>query len=221
MVSVDGRDVAGNLSPPVNVQVIVYRALASVSAAPAIFYPQDKDSLAKSTRLSFTLLSPATVTWQIENAVGVVVYTQYNAVAMPARSLSMSWAGLNQAKALVPTGAYVAVLSVTNGNLTAVSRTPLTLAAFGITLGATTAKRGGSITVTALSAEPLSGSPKLTISQPGLASRTLTMVRSADGTWRVTTKLSASGHTGTLRLTVTGTDTHGGTNATTTTVLLR
>jgi hypothetical protein len=47
------------------------------------------------------------------------------------------------------------------------------------------------------------------------------MVRSADGTWRVTTKLSASGHTGTLRFTVTGTDTHGGTNATTTTVLLR
>src|SRR4029077_4780863 len=56
------RDAAGNASTSVTVPVSVYRALSKVAATPTIFYPQDRDTLAPSTSLSFVLTSAANVT---------------------------------------------------------------------------------------------------------------------------------------------------------------
>ena len=75
--------------------------------------------------------------------------------------------------------------------------------------------------MTAVSAEPLAATPRLTISQPGVAARTRADGEVATNTYRTTTRLSASGRSGTLRLKVTGIDAGRGTNVGTASVTLR
>ena len=50
-VALTARDAAGNASAPISLPVSVYRALGSVAVSTTVFYPQDNDSLAPSTRL--------------------------------------------------------------------------------------------------------------------------------------------------------------------------
>jgi flagellar hook assembly protein FlgD len=219
-VDLTARDAAGNAAAPVTSAVTLYRGLSKVAAAPTAFYPQDGDSLAPSTRLSFTLLQPATVSWAILNSKGQPVVTKYNGTAFAPRSIAWAWKGTDAQGRAVPAGTYTAVLTAGNGAVAVTSRTTLTVAAFGVTVSPTAPRRGQSITVTVVSAEPLSGPPRLTIGQRGIASRTVTMAKSG-AAWRVTTKLNAGGSAGTLTLTVTGTDTGGGTNTTTTTLPLK
>ena len=58
-VTLRARDTAGNVGDPVAVDVDVYAALASVTRSPAQLYPQDGDALARSSTVSFRLLSRA------------------------------------------------------------------------------------------------------------------------------------------------------------------
>jgi gliding motility-associated-like protein len=221
VVVVSAKDTAGNSAPTVASSVTLYRALGRVTVAPTLFYPQDHDKYAGSTRIGFTLVQPATVTWTIANSRGQTVATKDAAVALASGAQSWAWTGLNAAGASVPAGTYTAVLTVTNGTLSTTVRTPLTLAAFVTTVSPTTATRGHSITVTVVSAESLASAPKLTIRQPGVAARTVTMSRVAANTYRVTTRLSSSGSAGKLSLTVSGTDTGHGVNTASTTLTLK
>jgi flagellar hook assembly protein FlgD len=221
VVVASAKDTAGNSAPTVASSVTLYRALGRVTADPTLFYPQDHDKYAGSTHLGFTLVQPATVTWTIVNSRNQTVATKDAAVARSAGAQSWAWTGVTAAGATVPAGAYTAVLTVTNGTLSTTVRTPLTVAAFVTTVSPTTATRGHSITVTVVSAESLAASPKLTIRQPGVAARTVTMSRVAANTYRVTTRLSASGSAGKLSLTVSGTDTGHGVNTASTTLTLK
>ncbi|MBM4407903.1 MAG: hypothetical protein FJ038_04720 [Chloroflexi bacterium] len=220
-VTVTGRDAAGNTGPTVAFSVVVYRAIGSVTTSATVFYPQDGDTLAGSTRLGFSLTQPATVTWQIVDAAGTPVLTTYDGVALLARSISLKWDGRDQAGNLVPAGTYDSVLTVTNGVLTDVVRTRLTASAFALTPSVSTVVRGGSVTITAISAEPLKASPKLTYTRPGLAAQTVTMSKIKTGTYRLTIRLSNNGGAGTMAFKVTGIDTRGGTNASTLSLPLR
>jgi flagellar hook assembly protein FlgD len=220
-IDVAARDAAGNAAAPVTSVVSLYRGLSKVAAAPTVFYPQDRDTLAPATRLSFTLLQPATVSWAIVNTKGQTVVTKYNAATFAPRSIAWAWNGTDQQGRAVPAGTYTALLTAGSGAASVTSRTTLTVAAFAVTVSPATPRRGQSITVTAVSAEPLSGSPRLTIGQPGVAARTVTLVKSGVNAWRITTKLNARGSAGTLTLTITGTDTSGGRNTTTTTLPLK
>jgi gliding motility-associated-like protein len=217
-----GRDQAGNPGVAQGLALSLYRAVAKVAVAPAIFYPQDRDALAPSTRLGFTLTAPATVTWTINDESGAIVATKYVSTALPAGNFAWVWKGTDGAARLLPPGAYTATLTATNGTLATTSRTALTVAAFAIGTSSPAVARGESVTITAISAEALAAAPTVTIAQPGLKPRTVSMVK-ASGTnaWRVTTKLSASGKSGALTLTVSGTDTARGRNAATSTVPLR
>jgi len=134
-----------------------------------------------------------------------------------------TWDGTDQSGRMVPPGAYTAVLTATTGALSSTVRTPLTVAAFGIATTPTTLVRGQNITVTAVSAEPLTASPQLTISQPGVATRVLTMILVSANTYRVTTRLSGAtaARAGTLILKVSGTDAGHGVNIATSSLTLR
>jgi flagellar hook assembly protein FlgD len=219
-IALTATDAAGNTALPLTSQVTVYRGLSKVAAAPTLFYPQDGDKLAASTRLSFTLLQPATVSWSIVNSRGQTVITKYTGASFAPRNISWAWNGRDQQGRLVAAGTYTAVLTAGNGSVSVTSRTALTVAAFDITVNPAAPRRGQSITVTATSAEALAAAPTLTISQPGVKARTVTMVKSG-AVWRITTKLNAGGSTGTLTLKVTGRDTGGGTNTATTTLTLK
>lgn len=220
-VTVTGRDAAGNAGSAIVFPVVVYRALGAVTASTTVFYPQDRDALAGSTRLGFTLTQPATVTWQIVDAAGKPVLIKYSGVAFGPRSIAMIWGGQDQAGKLVPAGRYDSVLTVTNGVLTDVVRTRLTASAFSLTSSVSTVSRGGSVTFTAVSAEPLKASPKLTYTRPGLAAQTFTMSKVTTGTYRLTIRLSNNGGAGTMALKVSGIDTRGGTNVSTLSLPLR
>ena len=100
----DGRDSAGRVVPdgtytlrvtPVDPwgnagasayrTVVVVAALRSVTTSRAAFYPQDGDSLAKTTSLSLTLARPMTVTWTVRNAAGAIVVTHLAAAQVAGR----------------------------------------------------------------------------------------------------------------------------------------
>jgi hypothetical protein len=70
----------------------------------------------------------------------------------------------------------------------------------------TTPGRGQYLTITAVSAESLSASPRLFFYQPGHAGVSVTMTRVATGTYRAKIRLYSSGSTGTLTLKVSGRD---------------
>ena len=221
VVTLRVRDAAGNVANGPAVTVTVYRALSRVTASTSLFYPQDGDRYAPSTALGFTLLAPATVTWTVADAKGRTVATRFARVPLAAGGQAWTWAGIDSTGARVAAGAYTAILTATNGTLSVTSRSPLTVAAFRTTVNPTVATRGRSITVTAVSAEPLAATPRLTISQPGVASRTVPMVKVATNTYRTTTRLSASGRSGTLGLKISGIDAGRGTNVGTASVTLR
>jgi flagellar hook assembly protein FlgD len=211
-ITVTGRDAAGNVGPAAAFPIVVYRALGAVTASTTTFYPQDRDVLARSTRLGFTLVHGATVTWQIVDAAGRAVLTKYDAVAFGPRSVSMVWTGLDQAGAPVPPGRYTAVLSITNGTLTDTVRTSIVANAFALTSSVATVRRGGSVTITAFSAEPLKAAPKLSYTRPGLAAQTYSMTKVAPNTYRLTIRLSNNGTAGTMAFKVVGVDARGGSN---------
>jgi flagellar hook assembly protein FlgD len=212
LVTLAVRDDAGNSSPQTAVLVSVFRALTKVVASTALFYPQDRDAYAPSTRLSFQLAVPATVSWTISDTAGRVVYTRYQNTPMAARSVAWIWTGLDQVGNAVAPGRYFATITATNGTLGTSATTALTVAAFAVTTSPTTAVRGRNLTVTASSAEPLSGSPRLTIRQPGAATRTVLMTRIGTNTWRATIRLASGGGTGKVTLEVSGRDVRGGSN---------
>ena len=221
VLTVVAADAAGNTSTSLDVPVVVYRSLSRVAAAPAIFYPQDHDTLAPSTKLSFALLQPATVTWRILDGHGRVVATRFQDRVLDPGAQQWAWDGRDAAGRTVAPGAYVSVVTAGNGAASITTRTALTVAAFRIITSPTKPVRGQTMTVTAVSAEPLAGNPRLTIRQPGVAARTVAMVKVAPNTFRVTVRLSSAGAAGTLSRQVSATDAGRRVNVATSTLTLK
>ncbi len=214
--SITVRDAAGNRGPTFATPVNVYGALAGTKASPTIFFPQDGDALAPSSRLEFTLRSAATVTMTIADASGKVVYTRYDARALAAGMYAFTWKGTDQAGKILPRGRYAVTVAATNGTLGTSQKASVLLDAFRISTSATAAvpaRRGKTLTVTAVTAEPLRAAPRLRIAQPGLAAWAVTMTKVSSTTYRATITLRTGGLAGTLDLRVSGTDTKGGSNA--------
>ena len=130
----DGRDSAGRVVPdgtytlrvtPVDPwgnagasayrTVVVVAALRSVTTSRAAFYPQDGDSLAKTTSLSLTLARPMTVTWTVRNAAGAIVATHLAAAQVAAGTQTWSFDGRAADGTMLPAGHYAAWVSATDG----------------------------------------------------------------------------------------------------------
>jgi hypothetical protein len=206
--SFTARDRAGNRSDPQVREVAVYGSLGFVRSSKSVFFPQDADTLAPTTSLTFKLGSPATVDWTIQDASGTVVRTVKTAAALAAGSYAFTWNGRNDAGAFVARGSYRSVVHATNGTLEAVGRATTVADAFRVTSSDTTPARKQRITVTATSAESLAKAPVLRVYQPGIASWTAAMTKVSTGVYRVTVTLKSSS-TGTLRLKVAGYDSGG------------
>ena len=201
-------DPAGNPSEPVTRDVAVYTGLGFLGASSAVFLPQDGDALAATTDLSFTLSAPATVDWTVVNAAGAVVRTIATGEAREAGVATFTWDGRDDAGAMVPRGTYRSVVKATDGTLISTQALAITADAFRIAVSDTTPARRQRITVSVVSAEGLSAAPRLRIAQPGIAAWTVTMTRTATGSWKAVITLKSS-NAGTLRLRVSGVDTNG------------
>jgi flagellar hook assembly protein FlgD len=207
-------DVAGNPGDTAGaVAVDVYAALSALARTPGQFFPQDADTLAPRTKATWTLLAPATVTVDVRDKAGTVVRTAYADRSLPAGATSWSWNGRRDDGTFAPRGLYRIVVQATNGTQRAVQAVTVIADAFKLTTSVTTAVRGRSMTITARTSEPLSSTPVLVITEPGLAARTVTMTKVSSTTWTAKLTPKTSADAGTLSLRVKAKDSLGGANA--------
>ena len=211
LVPTDGAGNVGEAATPVTVDV--YGALSTVARTPSQFFPQDADTLTPKAKATWTLLAPATVTVEVRTKDGTVVRTGYADRAFAAGAGGWTWNGRNDDGAFVPRGSYRIVVRATNGEQVAAQSLSVLADAFKLTTSVTTAVRGKALTITARTTEALSSTPVLVVTEPGLASRTVTMTKSSSTTWtaKVTPKTSAGA--GTLKLKVAARDSLGGANS--------
>jgi flagellar hook assembly protein FlgD len=192
------RDAAGNTGVGVTRTFGVAALLGFVATSKRLFYPQDLDALSTGTRLSFTLLRPATVTWTIRDAAGSVVATLADGEAMIAGAVGRSFYGRRPDRSMLPTGRYTSHVSATDGAVTWNQAAAFEMSAFSIRPSATSATRGRRITVTAVSAETLSSTPRLYVTQPGKAVWSVPMTKVSGLTYRATVTMKTGGAAGTV-----------------------
>jgi flagellar hook assembly protein FlgD len=213
-ITIAPRDAAGNTGVGLSRPVRVVTLLGFVRNSTKVFYPNDLDRFARTTTLSFALTRPATVTWILRNAANQVVLTRLDAVAAPAGTQTWVFDGRLPSGAMLPRGMYVSVVTATDGTFTVSQAVRVELNAFAITPSTLTPVRGGRVTITVISAEALSTSVRLYVSEPGLSTWAVTMTRLDSRTYRATITLKKGGSAGTLRLKVWARDYDGRSQAT-------
>ncbi|MEO5940518.1 MAG: FlgD immunoglobulin-like domain containing protein, partial [Candidatus Limnocylindrales bacterium] len=214
LLHVTARDVAGTNGAGMTRPVRAFGLLGWVATSVKVFYPQDFDRLAPTTVLSFRLTRSATVTWTIRNAAGTVVATHLADAALEAGSHAWTWDGRTETGVLLPQGAYTSYVAAFDGTLAASQAARVEMGAFAIVTSTVAPRRGRALTVTVTSAENLKGSPRLYITQPGLATWSVTLARVDSRTWKVSTTLKGGGSAGTLKLKVWALDYDGRSQAT-------
>jgi flagellar hook assembly protein FlgD len=199
-VRLRAKDLAGNTSDLVRTHALVLKALKGATRSPTRIYTADGDKLARSTTIGLSLTRSATLDWTVLRPDGSVLLTKYAGYAAAAGAYSWTWRGKDAAGAYVRDGMYTTVISATTAAGTITQRLSVFVGAFRITPSTSALMRGRRVTVTIVSSEPLSNKPKLTVSQPGLASYTLYTTKSSSSTYSVTFTVKSGGTVGTIRL---------------------
>jgi hypothetical protein len=215
------RDGVGNPGTPVTRSVSVVGLLGFLTTSKTVFYPQDRDTLSTGTRLSFTLQRPATVTWTVRNAAGTVVATLLDAVGAPTGTTAQTFYALGASGSMLPTGKYTAVVNATDGAVSATQAVAFEMNAFAIRPSATSATRGRSISVSVTSAESLSTTPRVYVTQPGRSTWAVTLAKTSAGTYKATLTMKTGGKSGTVALKVQAADSAGRWQRTTLSLPLR
>jgi flagellar hook assembly protein FlgD len=220
-VRLTARDAVGNVGDAVTRSVRVVAMLGFVTSSKVVFHPHDHDALARATRLSFTLRRAATVTWTIRNASGAVVATLLQGAALPAGVTARNYYGTADAGALLPPGRYTSFVSANDGVLAVTQAIAFEMNAFALRPSASSATRGRSITLSVVSAESLSTSPRVYVTQPGHATWGVTLTRVSSSRYTVTLRLKTGGRGGTVAFRVQAADSGGRWQKTTLTLPLR
>ncbi len=212
-------DRARNAGPSRSVDVAVFGSFVGLSPLPARFYPQDGDAIAARSVAKFTLKRAADVTLHVVNAAGTTVRTISG--PYPAGAVAIAWDGRTDAGAFVPQGAYRILVAAVAGDRTETHTTTVRAAAFELRPSVAAGQRGKRMSLTVVTSETLKTKPRLTVRQPGLVIYAVAFKKVGPSTWKATWTLKATGRAGKLTLTVSGTDTAGGKNATARTMHIR
>jgi flagellar hook assembly protein FlgD len=194
------RDAAGNNGTARSRAVRSIRFLSNVKTSVKVFYPQDNDRFAGTTSLTFTASKPVTATWTIRNAAGAVVATKLADAAVAAGTQTWVWNGRRNDGTTLPTGVYTSHVSATSGELSISQGVRVEMNAFAIVTSTTAAKRGAKMTVTVTSAEALSTTVRLYVTQPGLATWAVTMTKVDSRTAKATITMKSGGSAGKVSL---------------------
>jgi flagellar hook assembly protein FlgD len=203
------RDLAGNVGPYRETPAAVYKTLSHVAGSKAVFFPQDLDKYAKTTRFSFDLSVSATVDGTVIDGAGNVVLTMFDGAPLGAGTHVFDWDGRLADGTMAPRGTYTAVIRATDGELATSGRTSVVADGFKIRLNDTTPGRGQTITLYATSPELLSSLPRVKVSQSGASPFSVTMTKMSSTTYKVTIRLKSTGSAGTVRFSLSGTDAGG------------
>ncbi len=203
-------DAYGNAGTWAERTVNVVAALKSVKSSAAVFFPQDLDSMAKTTTLSFVLVRPMTITWTIRDAAGAIVDTRLAGIERAAGTTSLVFDGRRTDGTMLPPGKYTSFVNATDGTLTATQAVSFEADAFAPRLSDTTPARGQSVTLYVTSAEPLSATaPRAYVYEPGLAAWSVALTKTGTYTYKATLALKKGGSAGTLSIKILGTDSKG------------
>jgi flagellar hook assembly protein FlgD len=208
---VDLRDAAGNRT--VTDRTITIDRTAGHLLWSRSFYPQDGDSLTRSSVISFKLTRQATTTLRIVDARGVPVRTVWTNRILAAGTHSWTWNGKTAAGAYVAPGHYVAQLTTTTSLGSTILSRAVTVDAFSTTLSAATVRAGQTLTVTFRSIETLSTRPSATFTQPGRAAVKVTATKLSNGSYRASFKVQ-TGSAGAATIRIAARDSGGRINAT-------
>jgi spore germination protein YaaH len=215
---ITGRDAAGNLTTS-SAKVVVDRTLSRLRWSTSLFFPQDRDALARTSRATFSLARAAKVSIGIYQG-STNVRTIWTNRALLAGSYGWTWDGRNAAGALVPVGRYtMRVVATTKLGMSVLNRTVIA-DGFGVILSAATLSAGQTLTITLRTAEPLSARPNVRFSQTGKTAVTKAATSLGGGRYRVSFTILAGG-AGPAGIRIVGHDTSGGINATYATVSVR
>jgi spore germination protein YaaH len=214
---VAGHDAAGNATAR-SIAVVVDRTLSTLRWSRTLFYPQDGDALAATSKATFSLARPATVDLAIYQGATLVrtVLANRSLAAGPHR---WTWDGRNAAGAFVPPGRYTLRVAATTALGTSILTRTVILDAFAMAL-ATTIRTGRTLTVTFATAEPLQANPTVSFAQIGRTPVTKAATSLGGGRYRVSFTV-ASGGVGPAAVRIRGRDTFGGTNTASAVVVVR
>lgn len=202
------RDAAGNVSPAVEVPLIVATARSGVAASPAWISPTGNGSNPRISTLSFTLARPARVTWQVTTTTGVAVRTWDANAPLAAGSYAVRWDGRSDAGALVPAGPYLAAVTVDDGITTTTEQAWVYSGGIRIATSDTTPAAGQLVTITVIAVEALRANPTVLVTQPGRGQVSYRTTRTGTSTYKAQVRL-ATGSAGRLTIGVSGIDRFG------------
>ena len=215
VISVAPVDAGGNAGAAQERTVSLVTGLSRVASSAPVFYPQDHDSLAPTTTLSFDLARPMTVTWTLRDAAARIVDTHLARALLPAGTQTWEFDGRRSDGTMLPPGRYLSYVTASDGSLVVAQSVAFEADAFLVKPSDATPGRGQTITVTVISAEPLSARPRLSVYEPGVPAWGATLSRISGSTYRATIRLKTGGGAGTISFKVTGVDVAGATQRTT------
>lgn len=215
IVSVTPVDAGGNAGSTQERAVSLATGLGWVTSSAPVFYPQDRDALAPTTTLSFTLTRPMTVSWTLRDAAAKVVDTHLAATPLPAGTQTWLFDGRRSDGTMLPPGRYLSYVTASDGTVVVAQSVPFEADAFLVKPSDATPGRGQAFTLNVTSAEPLSASPRLSVYQPGVAAWSATLKRVSANDYRATIRLRTGGGSGVVSFKVTGVDVTGATQRTT------
>jgi flagellar hook assembly protein FlgD len=205
-VSLTPVDNAGNKGASHSVNAEVLTTLRAPTRSRPAIDVGDEDSMATSVRLGVTVADDATVSWNIVDAGGETVYTHLDTHPETAGVLGWMWNGRTASGALVPDGMYRAIVSASNDLGTVRYSRPVYVGPYRLRLSDSTPARGERVKVSVYSTEPQTGTPTLTISQPGVADYTVRLELVSSTHTRAYVTFKSSGTAGDMTIRITGTD---------------
>jgi flagellar hook assembly protein FlgD len=197
---------AGEEGNTQSTDVNVFTTMKSPNVSPTHFYPQDGDSMSRTTTFSVNLQSQATFWWKVADQNGNVVRTFVNG-STASGPQSVQWDGKDNSGNYVTDGTYYSVTTTQTSAGTYFHSLPVEVRAFRLTTeNAMPFKRGFKAKFSVFSAETLTGKPKVKVTVPGLAPKTYTAAKKA-GVWTVTVNFPTTGQAGQVLIRVQATDT--------------
>lgn len=160
------EDAGGNRRTGV-VGLRVDRTAGWLRWAPPAFYPQDLDGLARTARVSFKLTRGARTTLTIAAAGGGAMRTVWSNRLQAAGTIRWTWDGRDGAKAMVPPGTYVLVLTARSAYGTTTLQRAIVVDAFAFDPLPAKVRAGQTLTIAFRTIEPLSSRPSVTFDQTG------------------------------------------------------
>ncbi len=207
-IEVQPRDRGGNEGAPASVSVRLLTAIAQPAASLELFHAADDDALAPETTFSVDVRHPAQVAWRVVDADGSIVRRSPEIAAEPGAA-TWSWDGRDDAGAHVPTGRYTAIVTATTEDGSYSHALRVRQMPFDAD-GDWTVRAGDAQRFSIESAEPIAGLLVVTVKQPRMPAYTL-RVRAESETLFSARWVAREGRAGRVTITITGTDTAGGT----------